>query len=152
MAIEIQAPSPRKLPALRNTPSSEERPSLPPLTFDISRPSSASTQASSRYSQLRHSSNNTPTIQLPALSTLASLASLASKTPPAETRLSNGYVIVSSQNHKETSEKDIAAKTELLSARRTQDTLAPLQSAKHTSDSSKVVKPRLVQTFVIVHH
>lgn len=92
MAIDIQAPAPRTLPSLQSTPSSEERPSLPSLGFDISRPSSTSTQASSHYSQFRHGSNPTPTIQLPGLSTLASLASIASTTPLSENNFNNGYV------------------------------------------------------------
>ena len=90
MAIDIQAPAPRTLPALQSTPSSEDRPSLPSLGFDISRPSSTSTQASSHYSQLRIGGN--PTVQLPALSTLASIASIASTAPPAEASTSHGYV------------------------------------------------------------
>ena len=92
MAINIQAPAPRSLPSLQSTPSSEERPSLPSLGFDISRPSSTSTQGSSHHSQFRHISNPIPTIQLPALSTLASLASLASTSSPADGSSNNGYV------------------------------------------------------------
>ena len=92
MAIDIQAPAPRSLPSLQSTPSSEERPSLPSLGFDISRPSSTSTQGSSHHSQFRHGSNPIPTIQLPALSTLASLASIASTSSPADGSSNNGYV------------------------------------------------------------
>lgn len=55
-------------------PSLEEKSNLAVYGHEISRPSSAistSTQASSQYSQLRHSKSN---LQLPALSALASVA------------------------------------------------------------------------------
>ncbi len=52
----------------------DQRPSLPPLGHDLSRPSSTSTQASyTTHSQSRHGSNST--LQLPGLKALASLAS-----------------------------------------------------------------------------
>jgi hypothetical protein len=94
MAIDIQAPAPRTLPSIQSTPLSEDRPSLPSLGFDISRPSSTSTQASSHYSQIRNGGN--PTVQLPALSTLASIASIASTAPPAESSTNHGYVLFES--------------------------------------------------------
>lgn len=59
------------LPALKTPPATYEDKQLPAIGHDRSRPSSSSTVAS--YTQQRHGSHHS--IQLPALSTLASVAS-----------------------------------------------------------------------------
>jgi hypothetical protein len=59
------------LPALKTPPATIEDKQLPSIGHDRSRPSSSSTVAS--YTQQRHGSHSS--IQLPALSTLASVAS-----------------------------------------------------------------------------
>jgi hypothetical protein len=59
------------LPAIKTPPAIIEDKQLPSIGHDISRPSSSSTVAS--YTQQRHGSH--ASIQLPALSTLASVAS-----------------------------------------------------------------------------
>lgn len=59
------------LPAIKTPPAIVEDKQLPSIGHDISRPSSSSTVAS--YTQQRHGSHHS--IQLPALSTLASVAS-----------------------------------------------------------------------------
>lgn len=59
------------LPAFKTPPTTFPEDKLPAIGHDISRPSSSSTVAS--YTQQRHGSN--ASIQLPALSTLASVAS-----------------------------------------------------------------------------
>jgi hypothetical protein len=56
----------------------DDKPSLPSIGHEISRPSSTSTVASANYSQHRHGSH--ASIQLPALNTLARVAS---NSPPA---------------------------------------------------------------------
>src|SRR6185369_11810541 len=68
----------RDLPSPASTPYSEDRPSLPSLGLDISRPPSTSSQASSQYIHRRPSPN--PSLQLPGLSQLSALASVATST------------------------------------------------------------------------
>ena len=77
------------LPAFKMSTILEDRPPLPAIGHDLSRPSSAASTVAS-YTQQRHGSH--ASIQLPALSTLASVAS---SSPPAskdnkESKESNG--------------------------------------------------------------
>lgn len=71
------------LPAFKTSSTLEDKPPLPAIGLDISRPSSTSTVAS--YTQQRHGSH--ASIQLPALSTLASVASTS---PPANKESNEG--------------------------------------------------------------
>lgn len=76
------------LPSFTTAQSIDERPSLPSIGHDISRPSSTSTQSSSvhPYSLQRHGSNSS--LQLPGLS---ALASIASSSPAASNSPNNSH-------------------------------------------------------------
>jgi hypothetical protein len=71
------------LPAIKTPPATYEDKQLPSIGHDRSRPSSSSTVAS--YTQQQHGSHSA--IQLPALSTLASVAS---NSPPAHSTSNDG--------------------------------------------------------------
>jgi hypothetical protein len=76
------------LPSFTTAQSIDERPSLPSIGHDISRPSSTSTQSSSvhPYSLQRHGSSSS--LQLPGLS---ALASIASSSPAASNSPNNSH-------------------------------------------------------------
>jgi hypothetical protein len=81
----------RSLPPLGLGPAMENRAPSPlpplPLGHDISRPSSTSTQSSALHLQQHHHHSNTTGVSLPALSTLAAVATIPS--PPARCVLSH---------------------------------------------------------------
>jgi hypothetical protein len=80
MALDIQHQPLRDLPPFHSTPTMDDRPSLPPIGLDISRPPSTSSQASSQFNHRRPSPN--PHAHLPGLSQLSALASAATSTSP----------------------------------------------------------------------
>ena len=80
MALDIQHQHLRDLPPFHSTPIMDDRPSLPPIGLDISRPPSTSSQASSQFNYRRPSPN--PHAHLPGLSQLSALASAATSTSP----------------------------------------------------------------------
>ncbi|KAL0264960.1 hypothetical protein SLS55_000914 [Diplodia seriata] len=80
-------PSPRDLAPFNTAPALDERPSLPSIGLTISRPSSAASQSGAHLPPPQQLHRGTsPGIQLPGVSSLASLAASSTSSPNISSR------------------------------------------------------------------